>query len=89
MDILEEISNGTIKPTKIMYAVNTSWTPLQQMFKALIDRELIEECVSENGDERTDKVYSITDKGRSVLEYFGKAKNLVEPKRPVEIMNWR
>jgi predicted transcriptional regulator len=89
VDIMDEIMSGTIKPTRIMYRANLSWKPLQQMLKALIDQELVEEYAAEEGDERTDKVYRITDKGRDVLEYFGKAKALVEQKRPIEIMNWR
>ena len=87
--IMEEIRSGNIKPTKIMYAGNLSWKPLQQMLKSLIVQELIEEYESEEGDNRTSKVYRLTDKGQSVLHYFGKAKELVEDKKLVEIRNWR
>ena len=89
VNILEEIRSGNIKPTKIMYASNLSWKPLKQMLTSLIDKELIEECEAKMGDDRTNKVYGITDKGRNVLEYFGKAKALAETRKPVEIMNWR
>ena len=89
VNIMEEIRNGTSKPTKIMYASNISWLPLQRMLKSLIDNELIVESESDEKDGRTDKVYGITDKGRSVLEYFSKASVLIEQKRPVEIMSWR
>jgi predicted transcriptional regulator len=89
VEILDACARGNIKPTKIMYAINTSWKPLQQMFQALIDKELIEKNAAEEGDERSENVYSITDKGRNVLEYFNKMKILVEPKRQIEIMNWK
>jgi len=89
IDILEIIRNGTILPTRIMHGVNTSWKPLQRMLRSLINQELIEEKESEKNDERTEKVYGLTEKGQSVLIYFRKAQGLVDVKKPVEIMNWR
>ena len=89
VDIMEEIRNGTILPTRIMYAANLSWKPLQQILKSLVTQELIEECTAEEGDKRTKKAYHLTEKGLNVLHYFRKAKELVEKESPAEVRNWR
>ncbi|MCX6649858.1 MAG: hypothetical protein NTV61_10815 [Candidatus Bathyarchaeota archaeon] len=87
IDVMEEIRSGTILPTRIMYAANLSWKPLQQILASLVIQDLIEECTVEEGDNRSDRVYHITEKGQNVLLYFGKAKGLLEMRKPVEIMN--
>ena len=89
VDIMEEIRSGNILPTKIMYAANLSWKPLQQMLKSLVNQELIEELGADERDQRSNKVYHITEKGQNVLQYFGKVKWVLEKKKPIEIMNWR
>jgi predicted transcriptional regulator len=89
VDILEEIHNGVIIPTKIMYGANLSWKPLQQILTSLVNQELIEEVSAENGDKRTKKAYNLTEKGRNVLRYFNKAKELVESDRVPELRNWK
>ena len=89
MNIMQEIIGGTVIPTKLMYATNMSWKPFQLMLRSLIDRDLVVECESEMGDDRSRVIYGVTEKGRHVVEYFGKAQALVEKKKPVEIMNWR
>lgn len=87
--IMEEMRNGTILPTRIMYATNLSWKPLQQMLKSLVNQELIEEFDADENDQRSNKIYRITEKGQNVLLYFDKVKVILEEKKPVEIMNWR
>ena len=89
VDIMEEIRGGTILPTRIMYAANLSWKPLQQILKSLVTQELIEEVSAEEGDKRTKKAYHLTEKGMNVLHYFRKAKELVEREPPAEIRTWR
>ncbi len=89
VDIMEEIRGGTILPTRIMYAANLSWKPLQQILKSLVTQELIEEVSAEEGDKRTKKAYHLTEKGMNVLHYFRKAKELVERESPAEIRTWR
>lgn len=89
INILEEINGGTNIPTKIMYATNLSWKPLQQILQSLLSQELIVEHRTEDGDKRTKKFYQLTDKGINVLRYFVKAKELVEGGKIVEINNWR
>ena len=89
IDILEEIDDGVVIPTRIMYGANLSWKPLQQILKSLVSQELIVEYTTEDGDRRTKKAYKLTDKGANVLRYFNKAKELVENERVPEIKNWR
>ena len=89
VDILAEIKSGNILPTKIMYATNMSWKPLQQMLKSLINQELIVELESNGRDQRSNIFYSITEKGNHVIEYFGKIECVIEKKKPIEMMNWR
>ncbi len=89
VDIMEEIRSGTILPTKIMYAANLSWKPLQQILKSLVTQELIEEYMADDGDKRTKKAYRITEKGQNVLHYFRKAEALVDRESPMEIRNWQ
>jgi predicted transcriptional regulator len=88
VDIMEEIRSGTILPTKIMYAANLSWKPLQQILKSLVSQKLIEECTVVVGDKRTKTAYRLTEKGQNVLHYFRKAEALVEKESPAEIRNW-
>ena len=87
--IMEEIRSGNIKPTKIMYAGNLSWKPLQQMLKSLVNQELIEEFEADEHDKRSSKVYGLTQKGQNVIQYFSEVKRVLEKKKPVEVMNWR
>jgi predicted transcriptional regulator len=89
INILEEIRNGVNIPTRIMYGANLSWKPLQQILKALVTQELIEESVAEEGDKRSKKAYRVTEKGVNVLRYFNKAKELVERETIPEIRGWR
>lgn len=89
IDILEEVRNGVIIPTRIMYGANLSWKPLQQILKSLVTQELIVEYMTEERDKRTKKAYKLTEKGLNVLRYFNKAKELVEKETMPEIGNWR
>jgi predicted transcriptional regulator len=85
IDILTEIRNGTVIPTRIMYGANLSWKPLKQILKNFITQGLIVERVSEDGDKRKRKTYALTEKGDNVLRYFSKAKGLMEFEKVVQI----
>jgi len=87
MDILAEIKGGTVIPTRIMYGVNLSWKPLKQILKTLTAQMLIEEQSMGDIDKRTRKVYALTEKGENVLNYFNRAKGLMEMERTVEILS--
>jgi predicted transcriptional regulator len=78
VDILNEIRNGSHKPTQIMYGANLSWKPLQQMLASLVKQGLIEELEGLRKDRRTKTRYKLTSKGHNVVRYYLKAKSLIE-----------
>ncbi|RLA82508.1 MAG: hypothetical protein DRG31_07290 [Deltaproteobacteria bacterium] len=75
LEVLDAIDKGTGKPTRIMYRTNLSWKPLMKILESLQDQSLIK---SEKKGSST--IYRITDKGKNVLEYLGRALKLIEIK---------
>ena len=65
VDILKVVSEGTEKPTRIMYRANLSWPRLQEYLDSLIRQGLLVE--EERGERRR---YRGTEKGFRVLRYF-------------------
>jgi len=64
------------KPTRIMYAANMSWKPVQRILSHLVEQGLLE--VRMNTESRQSKKrYVLTDKGANVLDYFEKAKEIL------------
>lgn len=76
IDIMEIISKGVGKPTRIMYKANLSWNPMQKYLHFLLDQELIA-CKSKGERAR----YEITDKGLRTLSYFRRVKETL----PLEV----
>ncbi|MCW3978720.1 MAG: hypothetical protein NWF12_03130 [Candidatus Bathyarchaeota archaeon] len=77
LTVLRAVAGGEHKPTKIMYAANMSWNLTQRVFEDLVRQDLLE--VREvPGSKRSTRRYLISEKGRSVLEYFDGAKALLE-----------
>lgn len=76
IDIMEIISKGVGKPTRIMYKANLSWNPMQKYLSFLLDQELIA-CKSKGERAR----YEITDKGLRTLSYFRRVKETL----PLEV----
>jgi len=79
LDVLKTIRSGINKPTNIMYKCNLSWLPLKDLLDSLVNQDLIR--IVENENRRT---YEITEKGRNVLRYFEKAKDLLVIERRKE-----
>ena len=75
LTILSSVLNGVDKPTRIMYAANMSWRPVQKILSNLVEQGLLEKQV--NVDSRSKARYSITEKGIRVLDYFEEAKDLL------------
>ncbi len=77
LSILSAIEKGVDKPTRIMYAANMSWKPVQQMLSSLVKQDLI--VVMANPEsEQSKKKYVISEKGSKVLAFFNEAKNLMQ-----------
>ena len=75
LDILKAVSNGTHKPTRIMYKSNLSWKPLKKTLESMIKQGLIKEEKN-----RIQSTYYITDKGKEILNYFKEVTKLLEIK---------
>jgi predicted transcriptional regulator len=77
LEVLHIISKGENKPTRIMYKANLSWVPLQETLKFLLSQDLLRESTSSKRKE-----YFVTEKGKRVLTYFDRLKELL----PYEII---
>ena len=76
LNILSAVRDGVDKPTRIMYAANMSWKPVQRILSHLVEQGLLE--VRVNTESRQSKRrYVLTDKGANVLDYFEKAKEIL------------
>ena len=76
LNILSAVKDGVDKPTRIMYAANMSWKPVQRILSHLVEQGLLE--VRMNTESRQSKKrYALTDKGANVLDYFEKVKEIL------------
>ena len=70
LTILSAILDGVDKPTRIMYAANMSWKPVQRILSHLVEQGLLLEVI--NTESRQSKRrYHITDKGFWEFAFFG------------------
>lgn len=76
LKVLEAVREGVDKPTRIMYAVNMSWNPTQEVLARLVEDALIQ-VTEEPGGRRSKKRYEITEKGANVIRYFQGVKALI------------
>ena len=72
IEVLEIISKGETKPTRIMYSANLSWKVFQSILSNLLTQNLVSEG-DEGSDSREVKRYRVTESGLNVLMYFRKA----------------
>jgi len=71
IDIIGEILNLSrdgAKKTEILYQGNLSYTQLQKYLPFLVEKDILEENVVNNGNGSSCKLYEITEKGSSLLE---------------------
>ncbi len=76
LKILAAVKQGVEKPTRIMYAANMSWKPVQLMLSHLVEQGLLLE-VLDTGNKQSKRRYHITEKGEKILDYFEKAKDIL------------
>ena len=74
--ILSAVRDGVDKPTRIMYAANMSWAPVQRMLSHLVEQGLILEVLNTES-QQSKRRYQITEKGEKILDYFEKAKDIM------------
>ncbi len=76
LTILSTILDGVDKPTRIMYAANMSWKPVQSILSHLVEQGLLEKI--SNTESRQSRIrYQITEKGKKVLNYFKNAEEIM------------
>ena len=61
---------GPLKLTHVMYKANVNCSVLGEYLSFLLEKELVEERIVQKGR----KVYAITQRGITVLKYFGELK---------------
>ncbi len=74
IEILNAISSGEQKPTRLMYACNLSWKSIRDSLGLLVAKGYVDE-LSEN-EKR--KRYRITSKGGDVLSYYSGLQDLIQ-----------
>ena len=77
LKILQAVTEGVDKPTRIMYAVNMSWDTMVEFVGSLVDKGFLNEIVETEG-KRTKKRYKITQKGRDVIAYFEETRKRID-----------
>ena len=71
IDILKVLAHhGPLKLTHIMYKANVNCSVLKRYLDFLIQQNLIEEQAVGKKRSKTRVVYTITERGRTVLKYF-------------------
>jgi len=83
IDILTEIKNGEILPTRIMYKTAISWNILRKMLENLTAQGIIEKKTPE-GNKRSKNNYTITKKGNTALNYLNKINELMNPQKTIK-----
>ncbi len=76
LNILSAVRDGVDKPTRIMYAANMSWKPVQRILSHLVEQGLLEVRMYTES-RQSKKRYVLTDKGANVIDYFEKAKEIL------------
>jgi predicted transcriptional regulator len=76
LKILASVKQGVDKPTRIMYAANMSWKPVQRILAHLVKQGLLLEVLNTESMQ-SKRRYLITEKGEQVLDYFEKANDIM------------
>jgi len=72
VDVLKVLArNGPLKLTHIMYKANVNCNVLKQYLDFLVQQNLIEKQTLQKKRRKARGVYAITERGRTVLKYFG------------------
>lgn len=66
MDIMLALVDGPKNPTRLMYATNLSWAPMQECLKILSEQGVI----TEEGQNSSRKAFSLTDRGKEIVNRY-------------------
>ena len=86
LDVLKAIYNGRRAPSRVVYAANLSYDRVMNCINFLIEQNLVQRIEGINK-----KRYTITDRGKNVINYFSEIEKLMgrtkhPEKFPVPIM---
>ena len=73
--ILDVVKKGTHLPTRIMYDANLSWKTLTETLDSMVEQGLLVRKADQKHH-----TYELTDKARTILEYFDKTLELITVK---------
>ena len=73
MAILDTISTGNEKPTRIMFSANISWLILKKTLQTLESSGLISK-----DNQKNRSIYSVTERGYSVLKGYRSVKETLD-----------
>ena len=76
LEVLRAINKGVRKPTRIMYAANLSWRPLQKLLESMVSGGFINKMEAKN-NKNSKYYYDITKRGLNVLNYLDKENDLL------------
>ena len=76
--MLTEIDSGTCLPTKIMFGANMNWKMLKMALDKLMAQGFIEDQ-SIYGIKRSNRIYTLTERGNNVLKYLKTVNEILEP----------
>jgi predicted transcriptional regulator len=73
IEVLQAISHGEYRPTRLMYECNLSWNSIKDTLDLLESKGFIDEI---SGDEKR-RHYCVTPSGREIIEYYSGLQELV------------
>jgi predicted transcriptional regulator len=81
--VLDAVTSGTEKPTRIMYEAGLSWNIMNEILSSLVSQGFVEKVdVLKRGGRRSRRVYRITRKGESLVRYYRNAEQLLKVDEP-------
>lgn len=86
LDVLKAIYNGRQAPSRVVYAANLSYDRVMNCIEFLVEQNLVQRI-----EGITKKRYTITDRGKNVVNYFSEIEKLMgqtkhSEKLPVSIV---
>lgn len=84
IDVLRVLAhNGPLKLTHIMYKSNVNCTVLKTFLDSLSQQNLVEEQIVQKRKQRK-ITYTITEKGRTALNYFKEIRRALQPNEEIK-----
>jgi predicted transcriptional regulator len=79
LDVLKAIYNGRQAPSRVVYAANLSYDRVVNCIEFLVEQNLVQRI-----EGITKKRYTITDRGKNVINYFYEIEKLMGRTKPAD-----